>query len=362
MGLPVVQRVLPWLTDGYKPGFVNPFVACQQAHPKYQQRLSRLRTALARVVGAEHVNSFLHQPQPLSVRFENSTSCEQHAGFVQGELANFCSLGALVPWDQQKHGDPVVHPMSVAVHPTTGKLRLCIDANYVNVFEEYSPVKLELLPDVFPLLTQEDWCYVTDCTKGYFHLALHPSFQRFVSVAFAGQTYVFTVLPFGLSSAVKAYSSVMQAMYTPMRMRSMRFSFMIDDRLGLAHSYSRCWLDIFILVRLACSLGCHFGIPKCILWPQRQAQYLGMVLDLQSMQCCIPAAKLAKFQAAVEQALSASTVTARQLASIAGMLVGFAVAVPLSRLYTHQLFLALTGHLSWDQALPVAADLRAHLT
>jgi hypothetical protein len=362
MGLPVVQRVLPWLLEGYKPAFVNPFSACQQAHPKYQQRLSWLSTALARVVGANRVSSCLHQPQPLPVRFENSACCEQHAEFVQGELANFYSLGALVPWDQQKHGEPVVHPMLVATHPTTGKLRLCIDADYVNVFEMYSPVQFELLPDVFPLISQDDWCFVTDCTKGYFHLALHPSFQRFVAVNFAGQTYVCTVLPFGLSSAVKAYSSVMQAMYTPMRMRNMRFSFMIDDRLGLARGYSRCWLDIFILVRLACALGCHFGIPKCILWPQRQVQYLGMVSDLSSMQCCIPTATLAKFRAAVEQALSAGSVTARQLASIAGMLVGFAVAVPLSRLYTHQLFLALTGRLSWDQALPVAADLKAHLS
>jgi hypothetical protein len=314
------------------------------------------------VVGAELVGSYLHQPQPLPVRFENSASCEEHAEFVHGELANFCSLGTLVPWDQQKHRDPVVHPMSVAVHPMTGKLRLCIDANYVNVFEMYSPVHFELLPDVFPLIAQDDWCFVTDCTKGYFHLALHPTFQRFVSVAFAGQTYVFTVLPFGLYSAVKAYSSVMQAMYTPMRMSGMRFSYMIDDRLGLARGYSHCWLDIFTLVRFACSLGCHFGIPKCILWPQRRAQYLGMILDLHSKLCCIPAAKLAKFDTAVHRVLAANTVTARQLAGIASMLVGFAVAVPLSKLYTHQLFPALTGQLSWDQVLPVDAGLKTHLT
>lgn len=136
---------------------------------------------------------------------------------------------------------------------------------------------------------------------------------------------------------------------------------MVDDRLGLARGYTRCWLDIFTFVRFACSLGCHFGIPKCILWPQRRAQYLGMILDMHSKLCCIPAAKLAKFDAAVQQVLSANTVTARQLASIAGMLVGFAVAVPLSKLYTHQLFLALTGQLSWDQVLPVDADLQTHL-
>lgn len=67
------------------------------------------------------------------------------------------------------HGPAGVQPMSVAVHPWSGKRRLCIHANYVNIFEKYEPVQFELLPDVFPLIQPDDWGYVTDCTKGYFH-------------------------------------------------------------------------------------------------------------------------------------------------------------------------------------------------
>jgi hypothetical protein len=43
------------------------------------------------------------------------------------------------------------------------------------------------------------------------------------------------------------------------------------------------------------------------------------------------------------------------------MVVSFALAVPLGRLYTHQLYLAITGVLSWDQALPVGDELKQHL-
>jgi hypothetical protein len=86
-----------------------------------------------------------------------------------------------------------------------------------------------------------------------------------------------------------------------------------------------------------------------------------MILKLQSLQCLVPEKKLQKFDAAVSELLSSTHVTPRQLCSVAGMVVSFALAVPLGRLYTHQLYLAITGVLSWDQALPVGDELKQHL-
>lgn len=69
-----------------------------------------------------------------------------------------------------------------------------------------------------------DWGFVTDCTKGYLHLPLHPSAQRFLCVAFEGKTYMFKALSFGLSSAVKAYTDLVTVAYTPLRRQGCRFS------------------------------------------------------------------------------------------------------------------------------------------
>jgi hypothetical protein len=136
---------------------------------------------------------------------------------------------------------------------------------------------------------------------------------------------------------------------------------MIDDRIGLAPSRQACWLDIFITVRIVCALGFHLGLAKCVLWPSQHLKYLGMLLALDTLQCSIPEQKLQRFGQAVDEAVGADVITARQLARVAGMLVSFAVAVPLGKLYTRQLFWALTGKASWDEAFPVGAELRQHL-
>lgn len=360
--LPLVSKVLAWVHEGYPLQFVDPLDEQQQLHPKFDLRLQRARLALAGVVPAHLLESYLQAGEPQPVVFQNHRSCVEHAEFVKSELESFVALGALQEVDASKGQGLVVHPMSVAEHPVTGKLRLCVDANYVNIFEPYQPVQFELLSDVFPLVQAGDFSFVTDCTKGYLHVPLHPSAQRFLCVGFGGVTYMFKALPFGLSSAVKACTDLMAVAYLPLRREGVRFSFMIDDRVGLAATRAACWLHILITVRIVCALGFHLGLNKCVLWPCQRLKYLGMLLALDSMQCMVPEQKLQRFVQAVEQAVSAEVVTPRLLARVAGMLVSFGAAVPLGRLYTRQLFWALSGKSSWDEVMPVGPELRQHLS
>lgn len=359
--LPLVEKVLSWVRDGYPLQFVDPCEEQQQLHPRYAQRLWRARRALSGVMPAHQVEAYLHAAEPRPVVFPNNASCAEHAEFVRQELQNFVQLGALGVLSPLGSPGVCVHPMSVAQHPTSGKLRLCVDANYVNIFEPYEPVQFELLPDVFPLIRAGDWGFVTDCTKGYLHLPLHPSAQRFLCVAFEGTTYMFKALPFGLSSAVKAYTDLATVAYMPLRRQGCRFSFMIDDRIGVAATRQACWLDIFVTVRIICALGFHLGLAKCVLWPCQRLKYLGMMLALDTLQCSVPNLKLQKFVQTVDDAVGTENITARQLASIAGMLISFAPAIPLGKLYTRQLFWALSGRARWDEAFPVGSDLRQHL-
>jgi hypothetical protein len=359
--LPLVTKVLSWVQEGYPLHFIDPSEEQQQLHPKYHQRMWRARHALAGAVPAHEIDTYLRAGEPLPVRFPNNASCVDHADFVRSELQSFVALGALQVLQSPASMCVCVHPMSVAQHPVTGKRRLCIDANYVNIFEPYQPVQFELLPEVFPLILANDWGFVTDFTKGYLHLPLHPSAQRFLCVEFEGQTYMFKALPFGLSSAVKAYTDLMTVAYMPLRREGCRFSFMIDDRIALARSRQACWLAIVSSVRIVCGLGFHLGLPKCVLWPCQRLKYPGMLLALDTLECSVPAPKMQKFVQALEEALGVNVITARACARTAGMLVSFAAAIPLGKLYTRQLFLALTGKVDWDTAFPVGVQLRAHL-
>jgi len=262
---PLARTVLRWVREGYRLDFVSPFDPSQCLHPRFLPRLQRLQRALECAHNAPAHP--LAGEEPLPIIFPNHPSVNAYAEFVVSELATFLRIGALVPYEAERDGPVVVHPMSVAVHPVLGKLRLCIDANYTNVFEKYRPVQFELLQDVLPLIQPGDWAFVSDLTKGYFHLPLHPSARRFLGVAYEGCTYVFAALPFGLSSAVYAFSTLMSVVHLPVRMTGRRLSFMIDDHVAIESSRAACWLRCYIHVRIWCMLGFHFGLAKCVLFP-----------------------------------------------------------------------------------------------
>ena len=367
-GHPLVQRILPWLAEGYS--LTLQPVALQANHPHQPQRLQRARRALARVVGANRADTLLTGSEPPPISLPNHQSASEHADFVRNEIAAFLAVGALQLHDPDLHGPPTIHPLSVAVKETTGKRRLCVDANLTNLWEPYRPVHFELLPQVLQLLRLGDIASTSDLTKGYLHVPLHPASRRFLAVRFEGTTYVFAALPFGLQSAVWAFQSIMQAVYLPLRQAGWRLSFMIDDCITLWRARVECWLGTSIFVRLLCCLGAHFSLPKCLLGPRASVRYQGMLLHLTPGTVAIPPEKLLLFDRLVESILSSPSTTPRKLASLAGLLVSFHVAVPLGPLFTQHLFsmLASPNPDNWDAQLSLDGAssallrwLRAHM-
>ncbi len=49
-----------------------------------------------------------------------------------------------------------------------------------------------------------------DIKSGYYHVGLHPVTQRFVGIKLEGVYYVYTCLPFGLSTSPWVFSKVMR--------------------------------------------------------------------------------------------------------------------------------------------------------
>jgi hypothetical protein len=349
-------QCMQWIEHGYQLRFGRVDSEANIAHPRFQQRLTRATRALQHLSLPQHVSFFLSGSEPHPVRFPNHASVADHQQFVRDELNKFISIGALRVMDQTEYSQLVVHPMSVAVN-ADGKKRLCVDANYINIFEQYAPVHYELLPQVLPILQEGDWFFVTDMTKGYLHCALHPDSQRFLCVSFENVTYGFLAMPFGLQSAPQAYCSLMYSMYLPWRRLNRRFSFMIDDRIGVERSRAACWLHIYSFIRIACALGVHFGLEKCLLWPCKVCKYLGLILDVQRMKVYIPEAKVRKFSTLVADIIHNPSPTARSLASLAGMLVGFYPALPFGPLLTRLLYNLLIFPDDWEDPVSISSPL-----
>lgn len=357
---PGVSLILPCLQQGYELCFAP--VAEQTAHPRYLLRIERARASLARVLGKGQVDSFLAGNCPKPVVFPNHRSVVDHADFVRSELQEFARLGAIQVYDSLVHGEGVVvHPLSVAV---TSKKRLCIDANYTNIFEPYRPVQFEMLSHTLSVLLPGDFTVAGDQKKGYLHMQLHPASRRFLGIRFDGVTYVFAAVPFGLGSAVWAFSSVMRAAYLPLRMAGWRMTFMLDDWLSGWRQRVACWLGSLIYVRIVCSLGFHLGLAKCQLTPHQVTLYQGMLIDSGQGTVVIPAAKLQAFDLQLSVLLATELVTRRMLAKLAGLVASFFPGVWLGPLYMHAVFKMIAQHETgsdWDVPFTLSEEERAHL-
>ncbi|XDV39369.1 hypothetical protein PO909_008624 [Leuciscus waleckii] len=106
---------------------------------------------------------------------------------------------------------------------------------------------------------------------------------RYLRFAFEGQTYQYTVLPFGLSLAPRTFTKCMDAALAPLRLRGMRVLNYLDYWLILAQSRSQLVEHRTILLDHLENLGITVNWAKSSLNPSQTISFLGIVLDSQSM-------------------------------------------------------------------------------
>ncbi len=84
--------------------------------------------------------------------------------------------------------------------------------------------------------SHRDWFCSLNLKDAYFHIQIAPHHRRFLRFAFEGVAYQYTVLPFGLSLALRTFMKCMDAALSPLRQMGIRILNYLDDWLILAQS------------------------------------------------------------------------------------------------------------------------------
>ena len=84
------------------------------------------------------------------------------------------------------------------------------------------------------LLQPHDFMWGWDLTSGNHHLRMRSDQMRLFGFRWDGQLHVYGVLPFGWSGACLTFTRLMAAVWQPLRARSMRLVYMLDDCGGVA--------------------------------------------------------------------------------------------------------------------------------
>ncbi len=295
-------------------------------------------------------------PTPFSRRNQTSAMCSRE--FVQQSVADLLAGGCISEVPQEPY---ICSPLSV-VESSGGKKRLVLNLRHLNRFLWKQKFKYEDLRIAMLLFEKGDFLFSFDLKSGYHHVDIADVHCKYLGFAWEGHFYVFTVLPFGLSTACYMFTKLLRPLVRYWRARGLRILVYLDDGLGAAAGGQKA-LDASQLVRTTLAKAGFVVHPTKSVWePTQRLQWLGFVIDLALGQVEVPSDKLAALQHMLNQACRFSLIPASRLASIVGRIISMGLAIgPVSRFMTRSLYTVLEARQAWGDCLTLSCEAQAEL-
>ena len=288
----------------------------------------------------------------------NQQSAIVNADFVQQSLSdlirNRCVRQVLeVPC--------VCSPLSV-VESSGGKKRLVINLRHLNRFLWKQKFKYEDIRVAMLLFEKGDFMFSFDLKSGYHHVDIATIHQKYLGFSWQGAYYVFTVLPFGLSTACYMFTKLLRPLVRYWREQGIRIVVYLDDGLAAAAGEANAIKASEIVHSTLEQAGFRANCEKSVWEPTQRLQWLGFVLDLAQGQIEVPQEKIVQLLDTLRQAAQKPKLSAKSLASIVGRIISMGLAVgPVSRFMTRSLYALLESRQMWCGMLTLSEEARGEL-
>ena len=140
----------------------------------------------------------------------NPKSTMVHQSFVEDVIKNLVKNRCALRVRERPH---ICSPLSV-VSNSMGKFHLVFNLRYLNQYLHVLPFKYEDLRVPALLFGAKEYLFKFDLKSGYHHVDIHPNYHTYLGFQWVtkGEAYyyVFTVLPFGLSTACYVFTKMMR--------------------------------------------------------------------------------------------------------------------------------------------------------
>ena len=221
---------------------------------------------------------------------------------------------------------PIVNPFSVSIQ-SNGKKRLIHDLRHINQYLTTPSFKMEDLNAARPSLFKNGFMFTFDFMKGYYHVNLHPSIQKYFgfSFNFQGEQYFghYTVGPFGLSSMPLLFTKLLKPWTKRWRSLGLHCFLYLDD--GLCICPTREEVEFFspIVRKDLERAGILEQTQKCVWDPTQAVVWLGFEINLKDYTLSVPNQKIFKALEAIRQACQYNS-SPRKLLKAVGILISLA--------------------------------------
>ena len=269
----------PWLIDTISKGYVLPIVA-----------------------------------EPTPYCHGNQRSAIVEAEFVEIAIKELLEGGYVYRVAKQPH---LCSPISV-VSSGSGKKRLVVNLRHVNRFLLKQSCKYEDMRLAMLLFKPGEWMFSFDLKSGYHHIDIVPHHQKYLGFEWGGKYFVFTVLPFGLSTAPYVFTKLLRSLVGLWRGKGHKAILYLDDGICAVAGEREAGITSQWVKSTLSKAGFVVNEAKSTWVPTQKLQWLGFTIDLEHGQVFVPEKKLSYLRKLLEHACRQDYAGARQIASLIG--------------------------------------------
>lgn len=287
---------------------------------------------------------------PKKAYFKNNKSALKNEGFVSNSIKELLENNLIKEVATVPH---VVNPLSVAEN-SVGKKRLILDLRYVNKHIYTEKIKFDDWKCFQNFLTAKSkFLFKFDLKSGYHHVDINENFQKFLGFSWLVdgkiKHFVFTVLPFGLSSAPFIFTKLVRPLVKYWRKNLIRIACFLDDGISVAESLIEGIQNSNFVRETLQKAGFVVNIEKSAWEPQESITWLGITIDLKIKSFCISNSRIESITYSLTKLTSTPYVTARNVAKVVGKIIStIFVLGNIVRLKTRFLYKSIIAQNTWD--------------
>ena len=204
--------------------------------------------------------------------------------FVEESISELLKCDSIIEAEKPPE---VINPLSVSVN-SSGEKRLILDLRYVNGHVYKDKIKFEDWKCFEHYLEgKKEYLFKFDLKNGYHHIDIFEPHQKFLGFSWIFKCsikfFVFTILPFGLTSAPFISSKVeFRPLVKYWRLNSVKITCFLDDGIGIEYNYEEAKRKSEFVQQTLTKSGFISNIQKSTWEPCKILTWLRIDINLSS--------------------------------------------------------------------------------
>ena len=290
--------------------------------------------------------------EPSAKFSDNNRSAKSHSEFVGEAIDELLKTNRI----KEVYSPPyVVNPLSVSVKGS--KKRLILDLRHVNLHVYKTKIKFDDWKTMEEFVDPGGFLFKFDLKQGYHHVDIHPDFQKFLGFSWVvdgvRRYFVFTVLPFGLTSAPYIFTKIVRVLVKFWRSKAVKLCCFIDDGLGTnkGKGITQSQSD---LVRYSLKDSGFIVNDQKSVWEVTQVtDWLGVLVDLKGGFFQISGQRESSILHYLDVVASHAPISsARRFSKLTGLLISTKFVLgDIVRLRSRSFYKVINNCTSWDASI-----------